>query len=615
MRVSGRRSESPHRWGVQTAYEDAWGTRQTVSPEVAGAVLRAMGASGERPPDIGPLVLQAGSALPRRVVAVELEAGGVQEIGRGSQLHPPPGYHVLHLRGGESVPVIVSPMRCFPPEHDAAWGWALQLYALRSARSWGMGDLGDLARVGRWSRRLGAQALLINPLHAVTPGLPQEPSPYYPSSRAFRNPLYIAVEEVAGAQDNPEVGELARAGRALNTASTIDRDRVYQLKTRALESLWKDFKGSARFDEYCATEGETLSLFATFSALCERYGRGWRSWPEQFRSPRSPAVRRFARTHGARVAFHSWLQWLIDTQFAAAGRSVALANDLAVGLAPDGADAWMWQEMVAPGVHIGAPPDAHSARGQDWGLVPFDPHRLRAAGYKPFIETLRRVMRHAGYIRVDHVMGLFRLWWVPIGAQDARFGAYVRYPSADLFAILALESHRARCAVVGEDLGTVERGVRAELRRRRVMSSRIVWFESRPPRQFPKRALAALATHDLPTVAGLWNGDDMQELLVEGHQVSREGWDKVRARLARLTGCRDDASLEEVIERAHVALAQAPSQLLIASMDDATCSRRRPNIPGAQHRPNWSIPLPRTLEQIRRDRLPTRIAAALEARR
>jgi 4-alpha-glucanotransferase len=207
------------------------------------------------------------------------------------------------------------------------------------------------------------------------------------------------------------------------------------------------------------------------------------------------------------------------------------------------------------------------------------------------------------------------LWWVPAGVQDARFGAYVRYPATDLFAILALESNRAQCAVVGEDLGTVERGVRTALRRRGVMSSRIVWFESRPPSQFPKHALAALATHDLPTIAGLWSGEDARELLVEGHQVSREGWDRVRARLARLTGCDAEASIEEVIEAAHVALAEAPSQLVMASMDDATCSLRRPNIPGARHRPNWSIPLPRTLEQIRRDGLPKRIAGALETRR
>jgi 4-alpha-glucanotransferase len=210
---------------------------------------------------------------------------------------------------------------------------------------------------------------------------------------------------------------------------------------------------------------------------------------------------------------------------------------------------------------------------------------------------------------------MFRLWWVPIGVQDARFGAYVRYPSADLFAILALESHRARCAVVGEDLGTVERGVRAELRRRGVMSSRIVWFESRAPSRFPKHALAALATHDLPTVAGLWSGEDLRELAPEGDQVNREGWERVRARLARLTGCGAEASTEEVIEAAYVALAEAPSQLVMASMDDATSSLRRPNIPGARHRPNWSIPLSRTLDQIRRDRLPKRIAGALNARR
>jgi 4-alpha-glucanotransferase len=261
------------------------------------------------------------------------------------------------------------------------------------------------------------------------------------------------------------------------------------------------------------------------------------------------------------------------------------------------------------------PPDDFNPAGQDWGVPPFDPARLRAAGYAPLVATLRRMMAAGIAVRIDHVMGLFRLWWVPLSAHDPSEGAYVRYPAHELLDILALESARAGCGVVGEDLGTVENGVRAELHRRGLLSYRLAWFEAKPPDRYPAQALAALTTHDLPTAAGVWTGADLAEMVSTGRTVNRIAERGVRRRLKRLAGVGDDAAPAQVIERAYAALGRAPSRLVVATLDDASQAERRPNMPGDVDRANWSIPLPRTLEQLRRDELPKRIAAALNARR
>jgi 4-alpha-glucanotransferase len=270
--------------------------------------------------------------------------------------------------------------------------------------------------------------------------------------------------------------------------------------------------------------------------------------------------------------------------------------------------------VVASGARIGAPSDDFNPAGQDWGVPPFDPGRLRAAAYAPLVATMRRMMSAGIGLRIDHVMGLFRLWWVPLGANDPSAGAYVRYPASELFDILALESIRAGCGVVGEDLGTVEVGVRPELRRRGLLSYRLAWFESKPPERYPTQALAALTTHDLPTAAGVWTGADLAEMESTGRPVNRRAELGVRRKLQRLAGVREGDPASLVVEQAYAALGRAPSRLVVATLDDASLAERRPNLPGDLERPNWSIPLPRTLEQLRRDRLPRRIAAALNRR-
>jgi 4-alpha-glucanotransferase len=286
-------------------------------------------------------------------------------------------------------------------------------------------------------------------------------------------------------------------------------------------------------------------------------------------------------------------------------------QDLPIGVDPDGADAWAWQDSLATGASVGAPPDRYVKRGQDWGLPPFVPHRLRALGYQPFIETIRAALRHAGGLRIDHVMGLFRLFWIPLGLTPAE-GGYVRYPADDLLAIVALESHRAGAFVVGEDLGTVETGVRERLAANGVMGYRVLWFEDGPTARYPELAMAAVTTHDLPTIAGLWSGADIAEQHALGLEPNETALEATRKRLSVATGTAPGSRIEDVIEGTHRVLARAPSLLVTATLDDALAVPERPNVPGTtQERANWSIALPAPLETLQTTPLALRIAAAL----
>ena len=319
-----------------------------------------------------------------------------------------------------------------------------------------------------------------------------------------------------------------------------------------------------------------------------------------FRS-RSEAVARYRRSNRQGVRFHQWLQWLLDRQLEEASRSIELMTDLAIGVHPDGAEAWLYQDVLADGISVGAPPDPFNTGGQDWGLPPFNPWSLRAAGYEPYIETVRAALRHAAALRIDHVMGLFRLYWIPVGAGPAA-GAYVRYPDRELLDILALESTRARAYVVGEDLGTVEDRVRSELQARRILSYRLLWFEQSPPREYPSQAMAAVTTHDLPTVAGVWERTDSDP--------------EIRERLKQVAGLEEGASVDEAVLAAYRALAEAPSRLISATLDDLLSVAERPNRPGTvEEWPNWRLGLPSPLEELMEDPRPPRIAAVLRRRR
>jgi 4-alpha-glucanotransferase len=580
-------------------YQDAFGNWREASDETCAAILAAMGQTPEEE-DAPVWVLRRGE---RRQLSgpaeITLEDNTALQVESELPVDLPLGYHTLHYLDRErETKLIVSPGVCYLPEHMRIWGWSAQLYALRSGGSWGIGDFADLRELGRWSaRELDAGLLLINPLSAASPYAQQERSPYYPSSRRFRNPLYLRIEEIPGAAERQLALErIAAAGKALNRQRGIDRDSVFKLKMDALDILWQHFSGDSRFENFCRDQGEPLQQFAAFCALAEHYQAGWRQWPGEYRTPDSPAVSRFAGERANRVRYFQWLQWLLDEQLAKAADEISLMQDLPIGVDANGADAWAWQEVFAEGFSIGSPPDEYNMQGQDWGLPPFVPSKLRAAGYGPFIQTLRGALRHSGGLRIDHVMGLFRLFWIPQGAGPTA-GAYVRYPEDELLAILALESERSKAYIVGEDLGTVEEGVRKQLAESRILSYRLLWFESDPPARYPELALAAVTTHDLPTVAGLWSGADLKAQRELGLEPNEEGTLKIAEGLSAMTGITDETPLEEVITRTYELLAQAPSAIVTATLEDALAVKERPNIPGSTET-SWSLALPESLEAL-----------------
>jgi 4-alpha-glucanotransferase len=604
-------------WGIADGYEDAHGTWQPLSTTTREALRHAMGADAAVPPPAPVMVRRAGEAIvvpePAQLV---LEDGTCLDFEGTLPVDVPAGYHEL-LTGDDGPPirVIVTPGRC-PVPSRRGWGWAAQIYATRSSTSWGIGDLADLRRLGAWATGQGASIVLVNPLSAPLPLPNQQASPYYPSSRRFLNPLYLSIEAIPGAGGlGAELDRLAAAGRALNGERIIDRARVFELKMQALGMLFKrrpDADGD--LEQWISAGGTSLRDFTVFCALAERHESGWRHWPSEYRRPEDPAVARFARDNAERVRFHAWLQWLLDRQLARAANAAALMQDLPIGVDPDGADAWAWQDYLATEATVGAPPDRFIRRGQDWGLPPFIPHRLRAAGYEPFIETIRGALRHGRGLRIDHVMGLFRLFWVPRGLEPAH-GGYVRYAADELLAVVALESQRAGAIVVGEDLGTVERGVRERLAAAGVLSYRVVWFEDDPPSRYPELAMAAITTHDLPTIAGLWSGADLAEQRALGLQPNEVAVATTRRRLARMLDSTSAGRLDDVVHDAHRRLAEAPSLLVTATLDDALMVKERPNVPGTlDERPNWSIALPVPLDALERAPLPQRIAATLARR-
>jgi 4-alpha-glucanotransferase len=592
-------------WGIQDCYQDASGVERQV-PASTIAVLRDL--TG-RPEGIRPLVARAGTRMPSDPGLLRLEDGGEVPIADALPPDLPVGYHTLVARDGGERQVIVHPGRCHLDSGPRRWGFAAQLYAARSRASWGMGDLADLRRLARWSREeLGAGFVLVNPLAATTTIGSERASPYLPATRRFRNPLYLRIADVPGGR---ELESLVAAGRALNEVRTIDRDAVWRLKRTALERIWPHARDDAQFASWYDGQGDDLVAFATWCVLVEELGPAWRRWPEEYRHAHGAGVARFRQQHADRVRFHGWLQWLLERQLAAAGDELPILHDLPIGFDPDGMDAWQWQELLALDARIGAPPDAFNQRGQDWGLPPFVPWRLSATGHRPFRDTIRALLRFGGGLRVDPVIGLFRLWWIPPGGTPAD-GAYVRYPADELLAVLAIESQRARATVVGEDLGTVEESARQTLLQWDVLSYRVLWFEASDPSTWPRCSLAAVTTHDLPTVAGLWDGSDLDAQRRLGLEPNEADMRAIRERLRAAGGLADDAEPKEAILAAHRLLARAPSHLVSVTLEDAVGEVERPNVPGADaRRANWSLALPVPLEVLETAPLPRALGAML----
>jgi 4-alpha-glucanotransferase len=632
--------------GVATWYEDWRRERKDVSADSVIGVLGLLGVDATTPESVARELstvrtARAEQRLPGTVVVrhgqgrelgapgtITLEDGGTLEVA-AIPVDLPLGWHRL-ASGGQEVTLVVVPTELAePPE---AWGWMLQLYALHSAASWGMGDLGDLRSFIEHSQ--GAGLILLNPLHAITPTLPVPASPYSPSSRRFANPLYLRVADTAAYKSAaPAVRERIDAMRPA-TAGLIDYSVVWQAKQAALELLFAEDE-SAREVDLAADPG--LTDFAIFCALAEEHGANWHDWPAELQRPDSPAVRAY---ESDRVAFHVWLQNLLDEQLEAAnavarerGMPVGVVHDLAVGIDPSGADGWLLQDVLARGVHAGAPPDAFNQLGQDWGLAAWRPDQLIETGYAAYRDMLVRIFRRAGGLRVDHVAGLWRLWWVPPG-MGADGGTYVHYDPEAMLGILALEAQRAGAVVIGEDLGTVLPVVTEGLERTNMLGSAVLWFTRDdtdpeegylPAAQYPRNALATVSTHDLPTAAGFLIGEQVRvraELgqLAGSVEDEQERADKDRAQLlARLTAeglITAESTNDDVIVAMHEFLARTPCRFVTASLYDVLGEVKQPNLPGTTDQyPNWRMPLTASLEEISSDPRVQRVAEVLSAKK
>ncbi|MFJ6387374.1 4-alpha-glucanotransferase [Streptomyces sp. NPDC091972] len=548
----------------------------------------------------------------------------------------PPGVHRLTATAPDGrtadAHLIVAPPR-LPAPPRRSYGLLVQLYSLLSHRSWGMGDLGDLAELTSWAgRALGAGFVQVNPLHAAVPGAPTDPSPYRPSSRRFPDPVHLRIEDipeyvhVADSERLRTLRERAERLRAsvLDKGALIDRDAVWELKREALELVREVPLGPGRraaYADYLAEGGQALEDHATWCALAEAHGSDWRGWPPGLRDPRSAETARARRELMDRVDFHCRLAWLTESQLGAAQRTareagmpVGVVHDLAVGVHPEGADAWAQQAYFAAGMSVGAPPDAFNARGQDWGLPPWRPDRLAESGYAPYRQLLRALFRYAGALRIDHVMGLFRLWWVPQGHPPTE-GTYVRYDAEAMLAVLVLEASRAGAVVIGEDLGTVEPGVREALRERGVLGTSVLWFERDwegdgrplPPERWRADCLATATTHDLPPTASRLTGEhvelrDSLGLLTRPLEEERAEaaadtgeWLELLARLGMLHGTgggADPSSEEAQIQAVHRYLLNTPARMVGVWLPDAVGDRRPQNLPGTWDQyPNWRLPI------------------------
>jgi 4-alpha-glucanotransferase len=575
----------------------------------------------------------------------------------------PIGRHELHARLGDgpegTCALVVAPPRCFEPDSlhagERLWGVAVQLYTLRSADNWGIGDFADLEYVVRRAAQHGASFVGLNPLHALFPSDPAHFSPYSPSTRHFLNVLYIAVPRI------PEFAEcaeaVAHAGTAefreeierLRATDLVDYRGVTQLKLPLLRKLYRHFvqrhlagpvtPRAEAFRRYRDERGDALRLHALHDAIAEHLraqdaGRywGWPAWPDDLREPSRPGVAEFARQHVDDVQFHAWLQWVADEQVADVqrlatdlGMPVGLYGDYAVGVNPAGSETWSNQRVYRMGAGVGAPPDPLALKGQDWGIPPQDPQALVTAGYEPFRMLIAANMRHFGALRIDHVMALFRQWWVPTGFESTN-GGYVHYPLDDLMSVVALESVRHRCLVVGEDLGTVPDEMRRTMPEYAVYHYKVLLFEKvegghfRRPEHFERRAIATVTTHDLPTLRGYWEGHDLALRdaldLFPGKDIRQHVYaERERDRAALLealdaTGLRprevvaaSEVPFSDELARAiQLYLARSSAALVVLQIEDLIGMTDPVNVPGTNdEHPNWQRKVSATIEQVFED--------------
>ncbi len=642
--------------------EDAW--RETLPPVIVAKETGPIGVA---------LRLAASTAARSLRWSIDLEAGG--RVGGEFRLYDlhveatknvdgstialyrlelpqqPLGYHRLRVTvtGEAAADLIVAPARChLPHKHNARFlGISSQLYAVRSDKNWGIGDFSDLSALVRWSGACGAGLVGVNPLHALFLDVPESASPYSPSSRLFLNPLYLDVTAIADFTESEAARGLANSSAVAQALDAARRSRfvsyagVAAAKMAVLEELHRHFRathaqaGDQRgraFLHFVGGGGAGLNRFATFQALCESFGsHDWMRWPDGSNDPNSVTVARFTRDREDRVAFYQYLQWQCEVQLAAIAASakmqqmpLGLYRDLAVSVDVSSSDHWANQEWFLRDMRVGAPPDPFNENGQEWGVIPPNPLRLRSAGYAHFIALLRANMRHAGALRVDHVMGWQRLFVIPAGASPVD-GAYLRFPFDELLSIAALESERNKCILIGEDLGTVPEGFRERMADTNVLSCRVLYFEQshgrfRQPAEFPELAAVSATTHDLATLRGYWTGDDIALKTSLGIFKSAEEADRARRERERdkqqlvealategllASGFEPAAKAPwsaEIANAVHIYLARTPALLLTVQLDDLTGEQQQPNLPGtASEYPNWRRRLDRRLEDIAAD--------------
>jgi 4-alpha-glucanotransferase len=541
----------------------------------------------------------------------------------------PIGYHRLRLschEGGRTKEArqlrIVSPEHCVPPADllggDRAFGLTVNLYTVRSKSNWGVGDFTDLAVLANWAGEVGADFIGVNPLHALL-NRGHDVSPYSPVTRLFRNPIYIDVMQVPELAHAPELRDRIASPEfraeldALRDSDDVRYEQVMAVKGLVLTALHRVFldRASQRpnpraelYERFVEESDPALTRFATWITIAEREGSDWRNWPAELRDPDSEAVRRYAEEHHSRVEYHRWLQYEADRQLAqaatvarSAGMRIGLYQDLAIGSSLCGADTWAYPELFVRTVSLGAPPDPYALMGQNWGLPPIDPHALRRVGYDYFVQLLRNALRHAGALRIDHILGFFRQFWIPEGMRGEQ-GAYLRAPTEELFGILALESVRHSAVIVGEDLGTVPPGVPPVLERWQVLSSRVMFFERgengsfRPPDEYPALALATADTHDMAPIAGFWSGRDIDirvavGLLDEDSADDARQWreherGKLHERLVAegVLHADGDYTPGELRAAVHALICRSPSVLVGLALDDLSGETEPVNVPG-----------------------------------
>jgi len=662
--------------GIGTEWRDVWGKTHTTPVDSLVALLDAMGVPAHseasaktslkrrRHQDAVPAALVVDSGrnvtIPLPVLksrhwiftfedGVRLEG----KIANGAAVltlaRVPDGYHRLAFPDDDmDMQIIASPGSCHVPTgaDGHSWGLATQLYSLRSADQWGIGDFTDLATLGAGVAHQGGSLIGVNPLHALFPAEPERISPYSPSSRLFLNPLYIDVTAVPDLATSTEARERIAGNEfghrlaRVRTSGLVDYPAVARAKSDILTLLWRAFRAQhlgpaptergQAFRRFQQAGGEALVRFAQFHALqadlIGRDGFAWKDWPAALNSATGAGIETFAAAHEDEILCHQYLQWEADRQLGravgGAGLPIGLYRDLAIGSDPYGADTWSSPESYITGASVGAPPDLLNRQGQNWGLTAYSPMALKAHAYAPFIAALRANMRHAGALRIDHVMGLKQLYLVPNGVSAER-GAYIRYPFEDMIRILALESRRHRCLVVGEDLGTVPHAFRPRMRRANIMSCRVMMFERgagdrfKPPSAYPALAAAAAGTHDLPPLKSWWLGADIQErqalgLYPNAVALHREEAGRALDRQRLLAALKRQNLLppnlategfdDRLIDAVHRFLARSPSALMLVQAEDLLSVETMVNLPGTiDEHPNWRRRLPQTVDEMLAD--------------